>query len=148
MKIDFDAQPRNPKGEVFKGAPTYLDLLEALGDVTNRDPDASIKSVFNTVQNELNKLKGKVQTLADVCYAALVNGEKATKGTGDEKRALYRIAADLAHGGLVELAHADKVILVQQLEEHCTAASLVACESLLVAVPTKKAAKKKKSTRK
>ncbi len=148
MKINFDATPKTIKGEQFRGAPQYQDMLAALEEVTNRDPDAPIKNVFKAVQKEMNKLEGKVQILADVCTAALLGGEKAAKGTGDEKRALYRIAADIAHGGVVELAHSDRKVLVAELEIFCVAASLAACEALLVAVPTKKASKKKKAKKK
>lgn len=132
MKINFNAEPKDPKGEVFRNMPTHTDVLDALSEVTNRNPSAAISSVLNDVNDRLRKIEGEVQTLADICYDALINGDTAAKGTPDEKRALYRIAADICKGGIVELAHSDKSVIVRELEQHCKASSLVACESLLV----------------
>lgn len=132
MDIDFDKHPLGTRGEPIKDSlPEAADILKAMGIIMREDP---AKPVGEALTQMMEALTPEPDTLADYAHGALVNTKAANECKPPEKRERFNLARKVASGGVVELGEGERKLLVKALETHCTSASLVACEELLVPV--------------
>jgi hypothetical protein len=132
MRIDFDQILKTPKGEPFRAPVGVQALLAEVARLTDEQPDTTLRDAQRTLIQRWNAVQGEPQTLGDVAYDALLSGDKATKGNAGDKRTRAKLAAKVCQGGIVELAEADLQVLREELERHCTAIALLACDEALV----------------
>jgi hypothetical protein len=132
MRIDFDQELKTPKGEPFRGPVGPRELLVAFGTLSEEQPDLPLRDAQRVLAQRWSALQGEPQTLADVAHDALLSSEKAQKGSATEKRTRARLAQRICNGGIVDLGDTDLTLLKDELEKHCNAAALIACDDALV----------------